>query len=375
MIKNVWIFTSYFLYFAISGFTQNFNDPIVDPLGIEVIHSNSSPCFVDIDDDDDYDLFSGSLGSTIYYYENIGNKTNPDFSQPQENPFGIEDVIYAYSTPTFVDIDNDNDFDLFVGSMHSTIYFFENIGNKTNPAFSQPQTYPFGIEDVIYAHSTLSFVDIDNDNDYDLFAGSMHASIIFFENIGNNTNPDFSQPQSFPFGIEDVIYAHSAPSFVDIDNDNDFDLFAGSMGSIFYFFENTGNNSTPSFADPQENPFGIENVIYSYSFPFFIDINGDNDYDLFSGSSGSIYYFSNSQYNFLEENNKDRIVIFPNPASSNIYLQSNIRIEKLTIYKLSGEIIFTTNKMIENISFLERGNYIFEVQTKSKIYLQKVLKL
>ena len=65
------------------------------------------------------------------------------------------------------------------------------------------------------------------------FTGEEYGNTIFFENVGTPTSAAFAQYQdpddtgiANPFGITKVEYV-SAPTFVDIDGDGDFDAFVG----------------------------------------------------------------------------------------------------------------------------------------------------
>jgi len=267
---------------------QSFTTPQQNPFGIKPPTGYFSfPTFVDIDNDGDLDLFVGEYYGKIQFFENTGTSSSPAFTNPQTNPFGITPT-YNFAAPAFVDIDNDGDLDLFVGEYYGKIQFFENTGTDSAPAFASPQENPFGITPTYY-FAAPSFIDIDNDGDLDLFVGEYYYGIQFFENTGTSSVPAFTEPQLNPFGITPIYY-FTAPAFSDIDNDGDLDLFVGEYYGI-QFFENTGNISAPSFAVPKLNPFGITSVTGYLTFPTFADIDNDGDLDLFVGGYYGIQFF------------------------------------------------------------------------------------
>ena len=194
-----------------------------------------------------------------------------------------------------LDIDNDGDLDAFVGYKTNTVYF-ENTGSATNPTFAASIANPFGIQepndDEIFISPT--FADIDNDGDLDAFFGNAGGNIQYYENTGSASSPSFATPITNPFGLADV-GSRSRPTFADVDGDGDLDAFVGENSGNFFYFENTGSASSPNFATPVTNPFGLTDVGY-ISSPTFADIDNDGDLDLFSGGTpDGILYFENNQ--------------------------------------------------------------------------------
>lgn len=79
----------------------------------------------------------------------------------------------------------------------------------------------------------------------------------------------------------------------------------------------------------------------------------------------------------VDENNKYKLNLYPNPSSNGIFTISGIEIEKFELYNNMGEKInsrtkINSNKLIVNISDHPKGNYYLKIFTGSKT---KTLKL
>ena len=263
------------------------------PFGLSDIGINSAPTFVDIDDDGDFDAFVGERDGNINFFLNTGSSALPAFNLSASSvPYGLSD-IGDDSAPTFVDIDDDGDFDAFVGGAQGNINFFINLGSPSVPSFylSTTSTAPFGLSDN-GSKSAPTFIDIDGDGDFDAFVGGRNGGSIFFRNTGSTSAPSFTF--SIPFATPgfDVL---RIPTFVDIDGDDDFDAFIGTFSGTIEFFENIGPSSAPVFIlSTSQSPFGLFDI-GDRSSPTFVDIDGDGDFDAFVGErEGNINFFKNT---------------------------------------------------------------------------------
>ena len=130
-----------------------------------------------------------------------------------------------------------------------------------HPAFTQQEgTTPFGITDVgIIARPT--FADIDDDGDLDLFIGEFRWQHPLFRNTGTASVPDYVQEgRDEPFGITDID-SSANPALADADGDGDLDLFISNFEGNTLFFRNTGTASIPAYTQQEgNNPFGITDV-------------------------------------------------------------------------------------------------------------------
>jgi hypothetical protein len=245
--------------------------------------------FIDIDGDGDLDIIYFDSDKTFGWYENVGDKFNPEYKLGMEDLSGLFLSDWFY----FVDIDNDNDFDYFTGNIDK-ISFYRNIGTTTSPSFIletdivlddqlQPIYSEFG--------SNPIFVDIDGDGDYDFITGNSAGTLTFYENIGSSQEFNFRFITNIWQDIviigtvtDDPRHGASSIDFVDIDNDNDLDLFWGDFFSkSLYVIENKGTFNNPNMELISDiYPYNEDSIKTSgFNMPRFADIDGDGDFDLF----------------------------------------------------------------------------------------------
>lgn len=72
--------------------------------------------------------------------------------------------------------------------------------------------------------------------------------------------------------------------------------------------------------------------------------------------------------------NKTKISIFPNPSSDFINIKSSEEIRSIKIYDIKGSLIRTDNTPKIDISALPKGNYIISIETKSGVETRKFIK-
>ncbi len=250
------------LFFRNTGTAKNpvFAPSVTNPFGLTDAGNFASPTFIDIDNDGDLDAFIGNDLGNLLFYRNTGTNGNPIFSASISNPFGLVDVGY-YATPTFVDIDHDNDLDAFVNNL-----FFKNTGTASNPVFATPQTNAFGLSGF-----NPVFIDIDHDGDLDALTDATH----FFRNTGTVSNPIFSDGGFGSFGLPAGFYRSDIDTltFADIDGDGDLDAYLTGIyqyGSIspweFLYINNNAPGSTNLTAAEvytKNTPLNLTDIVVS----------------------------------------------------------------------------------------------------------------
>ncbi|MEY8206210.1 MAG: VCBS repeat-containing protein, partial [SAR324 cluster bacterium] len=202
--------------------------------------------FVDIDDDGDDDLFVGKADGRIAFFHNQGSTATPFFKLITEDLVVIHEGVDIQSNailiqtildvgnnaaPEFVDIDNDGDFDLLIGSKDGHIFHYENRGNKLSPRFFRKTPIYMGLK--FGGNSVPRLADVNGDRTYDLLVGTGSGKIHIFFNSGMTQEAVFCQAFKVsdppdkrckfqPELVADIApQADAVPELVDWDQDKD----------------------------------------------------------------------------------------------------------------------------------------------------------
>ncbi len=308
------------------------------------VGGNSNITFTDIDNDGDRDLFIGNDYAKLAYYQNTGTAVYPSFNLVSDS-LPLLSASFNFS-PAFADLDNDGDKDLILGSyIKDSLWFYRNTGTPDNFNFTlEARGYQIGIS-TLGQSSTPAFVDIDNDMDYDLFIGATNGRIFFYENTGSPNNFNFVFRTNFYNSID--AGDESIPRFYDLESDRDFDLFIGRQDGNISYYRNDGNASSPNLVFQTNNYKSIN--VHSNSCPEFTDIDNDTDPDLFIGNvKGGLFYYRNDDVIGIHNISNEVPASFhlyqnyPNPFNPSTKIKfdlshsSNV---KLSVFDISGKEI------------------------------------
>jgi hypothetical protein len=246
----------------------------------------ATPFFADIDGDSDLDLYIGEYNGSIKVFINSGSGVFTAAGNMQANSVDI--ALGVLPQPTFYDLDGDSDLDLFVGDVSGKIKVFSN--NGTGVFSAQPDLQSSGVDIQFSNFSSPAFLDMDNDGDADLLIGEYFGFVQVFTNNGSGILSDSTNLQArgnyFDFGD------FSAPAFADIDEDGDLDMYIGTRFGKIAILRNNGSGIFSQ--RPYMMVSGSQIDVGNYAIPEFADLDEDGDMDLFIGNhSGNIIQYLN----------------------------------------------------------------------------------
>ena len=79
----------------------------------------------------------------------------------------------------FIDINGDNCLDLFLYDTDTSLYYYKNTGTPQNEAYKLITSR----YENLYFQNWFYFVNMDNDNDYDLFTGGEFQTVKYYRNF------------------------------------------------------------------------------------------------------------------------------------------------------------------------------------------------
>ncbi|MEO8166654.1 MAG: VCBS repeat-containing protein, partial [bacterium] len=208
--------------------------------GIPDIGRNSYPTLKDLDGDGDFDLLLGRDLQTFVYFRNTGSAAAPVWTG-NSTTFNVVESTTYWKNPTLYDLDKDNDLDLIYGTSDGTIYYYQNIGTRTAPQFQFNPNY-FPVIRTAGNAATASLADFDNDGDVDMISGDWLGGFQYFRNDGTPTAPRFTKTTSTFTSLN--VSSYSSPVFVDLDNDGDKDIVSGALNGTIYCYINNGTSFT-----------------------------------------------------------------------------------------------------------------------------------
>ncbi|MBU1680802.1 MAG: T9SS type A sorting domain-containing protein [Bacteroidetes bacterium] len=312
---------------------------------IKLNGNGASVSLADYDNDGDYDLLSGIWTGKIIYFKNAGTNQKPEFIQTNMPFSNLEGS--SYSTPVFVDIDSDGDYDIVTGGLNGKLScYINNSGSFTANATL------FGFVSAGYS-SVPTFADLDDDGDQDLLVGSeTGSSYRFYENKGSNV---FEENTTMFAGISFPNY--SSPKLADVDNDGDIDLVVGRISGSLDFYENKGNKQKPEWLKNNDLFAGIS--VKQSPNADFADLDGDRKPDMIVGEYNGNFTFYKNLFAVTDVENENggltpsEFVLnqnYPNPFNPSTVISYSLSREtkvSLKVYDILGVEIATlvnTNK-------------------------------
>jgi Concanavalin A-like lectin/glucanases superfamily/FG-GAP-like repeat len=256
---------------------------------------------IDWEADGDYDFVFVMSGSPRLFL-NSGSNSKPVIEDKGDIKIGGEIIKGGQSVThsiTISDWDMDGKFDLLI-SLTGTggrrpVMLARNIGTLKGPSFAKLVPVQVDGHDLVGGyHTRVLMVDWDGDGKKDLIV-TRPGNVDIYLNGGSRKKPVLKRAGKFTAKNETITVGFDATaSVVDFDYDGDYDVIAGNSSGCVYYFENTGSNKNPLFADSKKikadgkeiDLFGCTDAgewEAGYSRVVATDWDGDGDYDLIVG--------------------------------------------------------------------------------------------
>lgn len=255
------------------------------------VGARSAPNLIDIDDDGDLDLFIGAADGKIWFFENQGNNLVPVFKLITSRYQGLE--LGKNAVPLFSDVNLKRKYDLLVGTEAGKVWLILNEGTRKKADFT---TYkPQKIADLgLETHASPGLIDWDKDGDLDLIVGQNNGTLSLFLNTGDRFFPKWEYKESH-FQLIDI-GGESAPTFVDMNGDDEKDMVMGSANPVVYYYENRLQNKKRILWNRTTNLFKFHKLVVTGNRGSIAiaDLDKDGDDDMIVGEKrGNLNYFVN----------------------------------------------------------------------------------
>ena len=301
-----------------SGYTLQTNPAdlsvINDPFALDVkSHSSSSSlrihhaAFFNADSDSNLELVVAKNGK-LHYYNLVTDTQHPAYGHYygafQSESYPLNNVtVNSDSTrdaaPVFINLDDDTDLELVVGSSTSgDVGFFKYFDKNDSGTYVELTSTNNPFNGLALPNDPFpAFVDGDGDGDLDLVIGSIEGTLKYYENT--DTGYSLDTRTANPFGHIDV-GDNAAPAMANMDSDSALELFIGHENGAFYYKQNaqgvyekkTGNDNTFSAYLSGVN-YGADSDGIEDTALAFEDINEDGRMDILivDGSTANIFHY------------------------------------------------------------------------------------
>ena len=317
-------------------------DQIID------VGEGAQPIFFDHNGDGLQDLIlsnygyyqeNGNYPGKVAYFENIGTAQAPHFELITRDYQDLSTIGLGQGMHlSFGDMDDDGDKDLFIGDVQGSIHYFENVSTGLVADFQLTvPNFPDNLGNAIDIgqFAAPQIFDVNRDQLPDLIIGERNGNINYFENIGSVGNPSMKLIKDTLGGVAVGewwnITGYATPLMFENEN-AEYELLVGSEAGYIWHFNDIDNNIGGDFNLVDSLFQGIDEGIRSSIT--LADVNGDDLLDAVVGNyRGGVGFYKNDFTNSIGEySGPTRLTVYPNPATDQLVVDlSSLRSAELTV--------------------------------------------
>ena len=323
--------------------------------------------------------------SSIQYYENVGTATQPVFQLQKEDFGNLKQLGYKALHPTFGDFDGNGQTDMLCGQEDGTLLLVRHARLVSDSGDVVPNFMDIDVG----KYSTPTFFDLDRDGRNDLIIGNQRGLLSFYRNNGICGILNFEHITDSLGGVdvrdsEQSYFGYSVPCFFR-DSMNGTTLFCGSeRGNIFYY-KDIDNDIYGEFTSG-----GIvwesEDTTCHYCASrlregrragvAIANLDEDAYPDLIVGNYAGGAAFLQGRvpvmhHSGVPQREMPAFRVFPNPTSGPLTIESDIPVEGVVLYDITGRILHQSYRNNININALPDGLYILEINHNTRIKILK----
>jgi hypothetical protein len=321
--------------------------------------AGSRPVVFDLNQDGLLDLFVANnhaykpvlnKESRIAYYQNIGSSTAPSFVLVDQDFLNLSSAGLGLNLmPTFGDLNNDSIPDLLIGKETGELAYYVNTTVGSNPSFVQQTTAltdASGALIQVPLFASPQLFDLNADGMLDLAIGYKGGKLIYYENTGTSTAPQFTLMNQ---NLGNINVATNGPDgFSNVwffTRQDTIYLAVGAQDGSIHLYDSIQNNLQGSFRELSSDVVGLSAQIGSYASACIVNIDNDAFLDLFVGQDlGGVFLLEDQPGSDLGlfEQDRTEIRVYPNPFHSNFSIDiRGGKALKATLYDLNGQMLQT----------------------------------
>ena len=295
------------------------------------VGDNAVPAFFDVDNDGDQDMFTGCYinsnyeAASIYFFENTGTSTEPQFEFVTDNYRTLSALGYVNIKPKFADMNGDTKIDLVFTAQTGTVtelYYILNTGTAAADFSGSITTTGFVLT---WREENITPVDVNLDGLQDLIVGGLNGALDYWKNTGTAASPVFTLEQENYLSLSSTVLRQS-PSVAtgDLNNDGKDELIYGDQSGKVTLISN--------FREAADASGSVTEIVYNSTlddyiaqnlggriWPTIANLHGFLKPEIITGNIlGGIHILQNRYPNtgVAEEIAEPVISIYPNPAFS-----------------------------------------------------------